>query len=797
MSTLADRLDQMTVPATLVKPEANGAVRCLACAHRCLVKPGRRGICQVRFNDNGVLKVPWGYVAALNADPIEKKPFFHILPGATALTFGMLGCDLHCGYCFTGDTMVITNRGPMTLSEIFDQADQINHQPDGDIAIPIDLQTISSDGRFHPAKAVFRHTYQGKVVKVKPYYLPEIQCTADHRIYATTDPSQPPKPIPANQLTNRHYLAVPQLRRAEQQQYLYPADILRQHTTTYKIPWELTDQQLKTILEASSQGATSREIGLVLGKNPSYIRHIRSKAGRDLINAYRTSGPVIENETVRFPQEHHSGIPASLPLDEKMARLLGYYCAEGSVVQSKERPNSLVLNFSFSPLESQKVEEVCYLLSQIFPVKPRIVRRDTTVGVIVSKASLALFFKYLCGAGALQKKVPTPLLTSSATVMRSFLDAYVDGDGHQYENGKISATTVSQKLAYGLGLLVLSLGYLPSVYDAQMPTNGLVQGRQVQRAAHQYTVVWYPNEFPNRKVIRTDNAFLIPIRSLDSIDYQGDVYNLEVEENHTYLANFCLVSNCQNWITSQTLRDPECESSLGLARKVSPEQMVGAARRSGAQVIASSYNEPLITTEWAVDVFKEAQKAGLKCVFVSNGNATPEALEVLRPYLVGYKIDLKTMQDKHYRQLGGVLQNILDTIQRAHDLGLWVEIVTLLVPGFNDSVEELWEASRFIASVSPDIPWHVTAFHPEYKMLDPEPTSAKGLLQAAEIGQEAGLNYVYAGNLTGRVGDLESTYCPNCNERVIQRRGFWVLNNRITAEGACPKCGTKIPGIWN
>ncbi len=351
MSSAAERLDRMTMPGTLVTPEAEGAVRCVACAHRCLVKPGRRGICQVRFNEDGVLKVPWGYVAALNPDPIEKKPFFHLLPGSRALTFGMLGCDLHCGYC-------------------------------------------------------------------------------------------------------------------------------------------------------------------------------------------------------------------------------------------------------------------------------------------------------------------------------------------------------------------------------------------------------------------------------------------------------------QNWLTSQTLRNQECDESVLYAREATPEQIVAYAKRTRCEVIASSYNEPLITSEWAVSIFEEAKKAGLKCAFVSNGNATPEALEYLRPYLVAYKIDLKTMQDKHYRQLGGVLQNILDTIQRAHELGLWVEVVTLVVPGFNDSPDELWEAARYIASVSPDIPWHVTGFHPDYKMTGPQATSADQLRQAAEIGQEAGLRYVYAGNLPGRTADLESTFCPQCRERLIHRIGFTVLEYKVTAEGKCPKCQTDVAGVW-
>jgi pyruvate formate lyase activating enzyme len=244
------------------------------------------------------------------------------------------------------------------------------------------------------------------------------------------------------------------------------------------------------------------------------------------------------------------------------------------------------------------------------------------------------------------------------------------------------------------------------------------------------------------------------------------------------------------------LRDPAADISFGYIRQVSPQQLVTYAQQIGAGVIASSYNEPLITSEWAVDVFRQARENGLKCVFISNGNATPEALEYLRPFLVGYKVDLKTMQDRRYRQLGGVLNHVLDTIRMAHEAGLWVEVVTLVVPGFNDSADELMEAARFISTVSPDIPWHVTAFHPDYKMTDPPPTSVSTLIKAAEIGQEAGLNYVYAGNIPGKTGEYEDTLCPSCRTHLIRRYGYVILEYRIDEQGACLKCGTHIPGIW-
>jgi pyruvate formate lyase activating enzyme len=255
-------------------------------------------------------------------------------------------------------------------------------------------------------------------------------------------------------------------------------------------------------------------------------------------------------------------------------------------------------------------------------------------------------------------------------------------------------------------------------------------------------------------------------------------------------------SYCQNWITSQAGRDEECDLSLEYVRRVSPEQIVDLAVRSGAKVIASSYNEPLITTEWSIDIFKLAKQAGLTCVYISNGNATREALEALLPYLSAYKIDLKTMQDKRYRQLGGVLKNVLDSIRLAHEIGLWVEVVTLVVPGFNDTPEELMDAARYITSVSPNIPWHVTAFHPDYKMDSTSGTPSKTLITAAEIGQEAGLSFVYAGNLPGRVGEYENTYCPTCQTVLIERSGYVIRGYHITAEGTCPKCHKPVPGVW-
>jgi pyruvate formate lyase activating enzyme len=159
-------------------------------------------------------------------------------------------------------------------------------------------------------------------------------------------------------------------------------------------------------------------------------------------------------------------------------------------------------------------------------------------------------------------------------------------------------------------------------------------------------------------------------------------------------------------------------------------------------------------------------------------------------------VDLKSFRDRHYRELGGTLERVLWTVRALHEKGFWLEIVTLVVPGFNDSDEELTDIAEFLASVSPDIPWHVTAFHPDYKMTDPPRTSVEALLRGVEIGRRAGLNFVYAGNLPGHVGDSENTYCPGCRALLVERFGFRVIGNRL-ADGRCPECSRPIPGVWS
>ncbi|MBI3169640.1 MAG: radical SAM protein, partial [Chloroflexi bacterium] len=361
MSALADRLDSLTVEGKLYEKLADDSVRCFACGHRCLIREGKRGICQVRYNKGGKLFVPNGYVAALQSDPIEKKPFSHVLPGSNALTFGMLGCDYHCGYCFTGDTMVVTDRGPIELQTAFELGESRISQPDGDISFP-QLRAVTSSGNLRDIKGVFRHSYRGDLVNIKPYYLPALRCTPDHQVFATDDISKPPVLVHARDLTSASYLAVPKAFKFSSPQIIDAERLLGMYQVTYQTPWKLSKDDMQAIMDMSVRGRSSREIGAMFGKSGSYIRHLRVKIRNGRVTDTKTSRPYIENGFLRFPNERQPGLPIKIELNPELAELLGYYCAEGSIVGSDRRPNSFSINFSFSKKEKHLADRVIHLL---------------------------------------------------------------------------------------------------------------------------------------------------------------------------------------------------------------------------------------------------------------------------------------------------------------------------------------------------------------------------------------------------------------------------------------------------
>ena len=248
---------------------------------------------------------------------------------------------------------------------------------------------------------------------------------------------------------------------------------------------------------------------------------------------------------------------------------------------------------------------------------------------------------------------------------------------------------------------------------------------------------------------------------------------------------------CQNWEISQMPRDHE---GAILGHVVSPKEIVRDALDAGCETIAYTYTEPTVFFELAYETARLASEEGLKNVFVSNGYMTAEALKTIQPYLHAANIDLKGFDDKRHRRLCGArLQPVLDSIRLIKKLGIWLEVTTLVIPGHNDSDSELRQIALFLKDLGPEIPWHLSAFFPAYKMLQTAPTDRETLLRAWRIGKDAGLRYVYCGNLPGLAH--EDTLCFCCGKTLIERTGFYVRDNRLD-HGFCPYCRTPIDGAW-
>ena len=267
---------------------------------------------------------------------------------------------------------------------------------------------------------------------------------------------------------------------------------------------------------------------------------------------------------------------------------------------------------------------------------------------------------------------------------------------------------------------------------------------------------------------------------------------------------------CQNWEMSQfpkiaggagktiAQRRELLEKTLEGMEYFAPEEIARIAKEKNCSSVAFTYNEPAVFSEYAYDCAVEAKKLGLKAVFVSDGYESEESIEYLAPALDAINIDIKGFTDRFYEKLcHAKLEPVLESVKRAHRLGIWTEITTLVIPKENDSKEELAQIAGFVASVDKNIPWHVSAFHPEYKMLGHQATKPEKLVEARKIGFDAGLKFAYAGNLPAQYSNMESTSCPECKEILIERTGFCVARNKIGRAGKCPKCNEKIAGIWN
>ncbi|MDP2894864.1 MAG: AmmeMemoRadiSam system radical SAM enzyme [Sulfurimonas sp.] len=252
---------------------------------------------------------------------------------------------------------------------------------------------------------------------------------------------------------------------------------------------------------------------------------------------------------------------------------------------------------------------------------------------------------------------------------------------------------------------------------------------------------------------------------------------------------------CQNFDISQY---PKEHFHKIAGHELLPEKIVELAIENGCDSIAYTYNEPIVFFEYTYDTAKLAHEKGLKNIYVTSGYETRKAIDLLAPYVEGMNIDIKSFSDEFYKEICGArLKPVLEAVKYAHEKGIWIEITTLLIPDKNDSDEEIRAIAKFIAEVDKSMPWHLSAFHPTYKMLDVPRTPESTLLRAYKIGQEEGLKYVYIGNVDNE--DYESTYCPSCKKKVIERSGNigQYVTNELDENGKCPYCGYKLEGVWH
>jgi pyruvate formate lyase activating enzyme len=553
------------------------------------------------------------------------------------------------------------------------------------------------------------------------------------------------------------------------------------------------------LVDALGATGTSREVGAALDYHPAYLRKLRGQLTRGVVSVERArpSGVRVESGRLRFLGERSPGLPTSLELTSDLAWLLGFYCAEGSVTRHSRRPNSYVLVFSCGHHEQHLIERTAQLLARALDTRSSVTQRRTTITVESHSTSVARLFEGLCGRGARNKRVPPAIMLSPEPVIRAFLEGYLAGDGYFAET-QVVGNTVSRDLALGLYELGLHLNLLPTFFVHHPASTKRIEEREVKQSTT-YIVKFKRDRFerrPFRDSERTSwrdagDSFFVPVRAVERVPYSGMVYNLEVEDpDHSYLAPFIAVSNCQNWDISKSR---EIDT---LADRASPEKLARTAQALGCGSVAFTYNDPVVFMEYAIDVAAACREVGVQSVAVTAGYMCAEPRAEFYRHMDAANVDLKGFTERfYYKVCGGELKPVLETLEYLkHETPVWFEITTLLIPGENDSDRELDELTQWVRSkLGPDVPLHFSAFHPDWKMLDTPHTPPATLTRAREIAMRNGLRYVYTGNVHDRDGG--STWCHKCGALLIERDWYELGHWGLDAQGRCLDCGEVLPGV--
>jgi putative pyruvate formate lyase activating enzyme len=627
------------------------------------------------------------------------------------------GCNLRCVFCLPPETLVATVEGPCAIRHIFDAATDEIALGDGAVRRAAGVRVHTVTGELAPVSKAFRRPHRGELVRLKAANAPMLRLTPNHEVFAAhrSDPDHVVK-VPAGSLTRDHYLVVPKLAAPAEEIDLQVEAVLAEHVSAaVRAPRRRVDEN--ALVSALAAPRTSREIASDLGYHPTYVRRLRSKLRAGTLVASPSAGPRsvrTENGSVRFAGEHRPGIPGSLPLDEELSWLLGFYCAEGHVTRISGRPNSYRLVFSSGKHEEKLVRHVARQLSRLFGVTPSIVERRTTRTVEVGKTSLALLFSTLCGTGARAKRVPAQIFEAPDAVLRAFLDGYLAGDGTETPTHRV-ANTVSSGLAHGLYQLGLRLDVLPSIHRWVPPPRKTIEGRSVRQAPLWY--VKFKRDRLNGAVRSSERArwrdsgahFLVPIQSLEREPYEGDVYNLEVDHaTHSYLAPAVAVANCQNFDVSWKVQGEEV-SSERLAGMMLDLQEHGC------------HNINWVTPEHVVPQILEALPlaldGGLRLPIVYNTSSydSPDSLRLMAGVVDVYMPDVKLWTREHARRYLGKREyadvmraNVKEMHRQVGDLVLddrglarrGLIVRHLVMPGLVDETEAIL---RFVADeLGPD-----------------------------------------------------------------------------------------------
>jgi putative pyruvate formate lyase activating enzyme len=627
------------------------------------------------------------------------------------------GCNLRCVFCLPPDALVATAEGPCEIRDVFEAATDEIALGDGAVRRVAGVRVHTVTGELAPVSKAFRRPHNGELVRVKAANAPSLRLTPNHKVFAAhrSDPGRIEK-VAAGSLTRDHYLVVPKLRSTTRETHLQVEAVLAEHVSAaVRAPRRRVDEQ--ALVSALATPRTSSEVARDLGYHPTYVRLLRSKLRAGTLLAVPGAAPrglQTENGSVRFAGEHRQGIPRSLPLDEELSWLLGFYCAEGHVTRVSARPNSYRLVFSSGKHEEKLVRHVARQLSRLFGVTASVVERRTTRTVEAGKTSLALLFSTLCGTGARAKRVPGPIFDAPEEVLRAFLDGYLAGDGTETSTHRV-ANTVSSELAHGLYQLGLRLNVLPSIHRWEPPPRTTIEGRSVRQAPLWY--VKFKRDRLNGRAPLSERArwkdagrhFLAPIQSIEREPYEGDVYNLGVDHpTHSYVAPAVAVANCQNFDVSWKVHGEE----------VSSERLAGMMLELQAH---GCHNINWVTPEHVVPQILEAlplalaQGLNLPIVYNTSSYDSPDSLRLMDGVVDVYMPDIKLWTREHARRYLGKREyadvmraNVKEMHRQVGDLVLderglarrGLIVRHLVMPGLLDETEQIL---RFVADeLGPD-----------------------------------------------------------------------------------------------